>query len=71
MLALMEALKENSETLKEVFVHDNWIKQEAVHKVVELLFRARNLEKLNISDSDMGNDSVLLVIRALKESPVA
>jgi hypothetical protein len=35
------------------------------------MFKARKLEKLNISDSAMGSDAVLLVVRAIKESAVA
>lgn len=38
---------------------------------MEFFLRADKLEKINISDSDMGNDAVRLVMRALKVSPSA
>lgn len=69
MLSLMEALKANFETLREVYIHDNWIKNEAVDKLVEFLLKSNKLERLNISDSDMGNEAVLLIMKAMKESP--
>jgi hypothetical protein len=39
--------------------------------LAEFLLKAEKLEKLNISDNDMGNDAVLYVMRALKQSPSA
>ena len=68
MLALLLSLKENTETLREININDNWIKQEAVDRLVEVLFRVKKLEKLNISDSNMGNKAVLMVMRAIKDS---
>jgi Ran GTPase-activating protein (RanGAP) involved in mRNA processing and transport len=68
MIALLEALKANAETLREVYLHDNWIKQEAIDRLVEFLLRARHLERLNISDSTMGTAGALLVAMALGES---
>jgi Ran GTPase-activating protein 1 len=68
MLALMEALKANSQSLREVHVHDNWIKGSAAEKLVEFIYRARSLEKLNISDSNMGTENAYLVIKALHDS---
>ena len=68
MLALLEALKHNSTSLREVHIHDNWIKGEAAERLVEFIYRARSLEKLNISDSDMGTENAYLVIKALHDS---
>jgi Ran GTPase-activating protein (RanGAP) involved in mRNA processing and transport len=34
MLALLEALKENAQTIREVCIHDNWIKSSAAEKLV-------------------------------------
>lgn len=68
MLALLEALKSNAQTIKEVYIHDNWIKKQAAEKLVEFIYRARHLEKLNISDSDMGTENAYLVIKALHDS---
>lgn len=36
----MEALKENAETLREVYIDDNWVKGEAAEKLIEFIFRA-------------------------------
>jgi Ran GTPase-activating protein 1 len=69
MLALMEALKANAETLREVHINDNWIKKAAVDKLVEFIYKAKKLEKLNISDLNMDPQAVKLVFRALKDSP--
>eukprot|EP00347_Sterkiella_histriomuscorum_P011821 403370974 len=68
MLALLTALKENAETLKEIHVHDNWVKGEAADRLAELIYKAKTLQKLNISDSDMGTNAAYLVIRALHDS---
>jgi len=69
MVALLEALKANAGSLREVHIHDNWIKAEAADLLVDFIFRARNLEKLNVSDSDMGTKNVFLVAKALHNSP--
>lgn len=61
----MEALKENAETLKEVKIDDNWIKASATEKLCEFILKAKKLEKLNISDSNMGSEGVLLVVRSI------
>ena len=68
MLALLDALKDNANTLREVYVHDNWVKGQAADRLAELIYRTRGLEKLNISDSDMGTEAAYLVIRALHDS---
>ena len=68
MIALMEALKANSESLKEVYLHDNWIKAEAVDRLVEFILKAQKLERLNVSDSNMGTAAAVLVVKALSES---
>jgi Ran GTPase-activating protein (RanGAP) involved in mRNA processing and transport len=68
MLALIDSFIHNADSLKEVHIHDNWIKNEAVDKLVDFLLRAKTLQKLNISDSDMGSDAVFRVVKALKES---
>jgi hypothetical protein len=39
-VALLEALKANAESLKEVYLHDNWIKGEAVDRLAEFIIRA-------------------------------
>ena len=70
MLALLEALVKNAGSLKEIKIDDNWIKGEAVDKLAELILKAKKLEKLNISDSNMGSKGVLLVARAIKESEI-
>ena len=69
MLALLDALKANAESLREVFIHDNWIKGEAADRLAELVYKSKNLVKLNMSDSDMGTNAGYLVIRALHDSP--
>lgn len=66
MLALIDSFIANSDTLKEIYIHDNWVKNEAVDKMVDFILRAKVLEKLNISDSDMGSEAVFRVIKALK-----
>ena len=68
MIALMEALKANSESLKEVYLHDNQIKAEAVDRLVEFILKAQKLERLNVSDSNMGTAAAVLVVKALSES---
>ena len=68
MLALLDALKDNANNLREIYIHDNWVKGQAADKLVELIYRTRGLEKLNISDSDMGTEAAYLVIRALHDS---
>lgn len=70
MLALLEALKENAETLREIKIEDNWIKGQAVDKLAELILKAKKLEKLNISDSNMGSEGALLVVRAIQDSEI-
>ena len=69
MIALLEALKANSETLREVYLHDNWIKQEAIDRLVEFVLRVKSLERLNISDSTMGTNGALLLTKALTSNP--
>lgn len=68
MIALLEALKANAETLREVYLHDNWIKQEAIDRLVEFILRAKSLERLNISDSTMGTNGALLLAKAIAEN---
>jgi Ran GTPase-activating protein (RanGAP) involved in mRNA processing and transport len=50
-------------------INDNWIKEEAVSKLAEFIFKSRGLESLNISDSDMGSSNVALIVWALSDSP--
>jgi Ran GTPase-activating protein (RanGAP) involved in mRNA processing and transport len=40
MLAFLDALKSNASTLRELYIHDNWIKGEAGDKLVEFVVRA-------------------------------
>jgi len=40
MMALLDAFIANAETLREVYIHDNWVKTEAVEKLAEFLLRA-------------------------------
>jgi Ran GTPase-activating protein 1 len=68
MIALLEALKANAQSLREVYLHDNWIKQEAIDRLVEFILRAKSLERLNVSDSTMGTSGALLVAKALSEN---
>lgn len=68
MIALLEALKANSETLREVHIHDNWIKGEAIDGLVAFVLKAKRLEKLNVSDSTMGTDAALFLAKALSQS---
>ena len=68
MLALLDSLTSNAETIREIKVDDNWIKASAAEKLCELVLKAKNLERLNISDSNMGSEGVLLVLRGIKES---
>jgi Ran GTPase-activating protein 1 len=65
MIALLESLKANSESLREVYLHDNWIKGEAVTKLAEFLLKSTKLTHLNFSDSTMGTDGAVLVVKAL------
>ena len=69
MIALLDALKSNAETLREVYLHDNWIKQEAIDRLVEFILHSRSLERLNISDSTMGTNGALLLAKAISENP--
>lgn len=71
MVALLEALRANSGTLREVYLHDNWIKGEANERLVEFILRAECLERLNVSDSTMGTSAALLLVKALASSPAA
>ena len=68
MVALFDALKANADTLREVHLHDNWIKGEAVERLVEFVLRAKKLEVLNVSDSTMGSHSAFLLIKAMSEA---
>ena len=65
MIALLESLKANSESLREVYLHDNWIKGEAVTNLAEFLLKATQLTHLNLSDSTMGTEGAVLVVKAL------
>jgi Ran GTPase-activating protein 1 len=65
MMALLEALKANASSLREVYLHDNWIKQQAIDHLVEFVLKAERLERLNISDSTMGTAGVLLLAKAM------
>jgi Ran GTPase-activating protein (RanGAP) involved in mRNA processing and transport len=69
MIALMDALCANASTLREVYLHDNWVKGEAVDGLVRFLLSATKLERLNVSDSTMGTSSAVLVVKALSENP--
>jgi Ran GTPase-activating protein 1 len=68
MMALLEALKANASSLREVYLHDNWIKQAAIDRLVEFVIKAERLERLNISDSTMGTDGALLLVKALQRN---
>ena len=68
MVALLTALKANGDTVREVHIHDNWIKGEAVDRLVEFVLSARKLECLNVSDSTMGTDAAVLVVKAMSTS---
>lgn len=68
MMALMECLKYNADNIREIYVHDNWIKNEAVDLLAEFILKAKTLKVLNISDSTMGSESVYLVVSALAQS---
>lgn len=68
MVALLDSLKHNVHTLREIHIHDNWIKGQAADNLVQFIYQARCLEKLNISDSDMGTENAFLVIKALHDS---
>ena len=61
-------MAKNGKTLEELYLNDNWVKEDAIPCLVQLVTTAENLKKLNISDSDMGGEGVLAVIRALKEN---
>jgi Ran GTPase-activating protein (RanGAP) involved in mRNA processing and transport len=65
MVALLDALKANSHSLREVYLHDNWIKVDAIDRLVEFILKARTLEILNVSDSTMGTEGALLLANAL------
>lgn len=67
-MALLEALKANAATLREVYLHDNWVKGEANERLVEFVLRAERLERLNVSDSTMGTQAVLLLVKAMAAS---
>lgn len=69
MMALLDGLKANAESLREIHIHDNWVKGAAADRLAELIYRSKNLQKLNISDSDMGTNAAYLVIRALHDTP--
>ena len=69
MVALLGALKASAASLREVHVHDNWIKAEAADLLVDFVCKARALERLNVSDSDMGTKNVFLVVKALHAAP--
>lgn len=68
MLALLEALKANAESLREIQIHDNWVKGTAADRLAELIYKSQHLQKLNISDSDMGTNAAYLVIRAMHDT---
>ena len=58
----------NADSLREVHIHDNWIKGEAIDKLAEFLLKATKLEVLNFSDSTMGTDGAVFVVKALSQS---
>jgi Ran GTPase-activating protein (RanGAP) involved in mRNA processing and transport len=41
MLALLDSFIKNADTLKEVYINDNWIKNEAVEKLAEFILNAK------------------------------
>ena len=53
-----------------MYLNDNWIKQGAIDRLVELVIKAERLERLNISDSTMGTEGVLLLVKALQQNPL-
>ncbi len=65
MCALLSALQATRGTLRELHIHDNWVKQEAITRLVELVLRAQVLERLNVSDSTMGMEGALLLVKAI------
>mmetsp|Transcript_37628 Transcript_37628/g.27736 ORF Transcript_37628/g.27736 Transcript_37628/m.27736 type:complete len:111 (-) Transcript_37628:307-639(-) len=71
MVKMMGAFVANAATLREVYINDNWIKQEAVQELAHFILKSEQLTVLNISDSDMGNEAVFHVLQALKASPKA
>lgn len=71
MVALMEALKANAQSLRELHLNDNWVKAEAVEGLATFILASQKLERLNISDSTMGTEGVVLVVKAFAASPSA
>ena len=69
MAALLENLGARCKGLRVLRINDNWLKAKAAEKLLGLILNCQDsLELLNISDLNMGQEAVLVAIRALAQS---
>lgn len=69
MAALLENLGGSCKGLRVLRINDNWLKTAAAEKLLGLILNCQDsLELLNISDLNMGQEAVLVTIRALAKS---
>ena len=68
MATFLENVGTKCKGLKELRINDNWLKTNATEKLLSLLMNCEQLELLNISDLNMGQENVLVTLRALAES---
>ena len=69
LLSNLQSPKEGTECpLKVLRVNDNWLKDESTEKLIALVFQARSLQELNISDCNMGCENMVGALRALRGS---
>lgn len=54
--------------LRVLRINDNWLKTKAAEELLALLVNGERLELLNISDLNMGQETVLVALRALAAS---
>lgn len=65
MVELIKALQK-CEKLRSITVNDNWLKAGATIELLKLVETSKNLQVLNVSDCNMGQENVIKLAAALK-----
>ena len=68
MSALLTSLANSCSKLRVLRINDNWLKSQSIEPLFKLVFACPELEHLNLSDLNMGQEPVLATLEAIKES---
>ena len=68
MTAFLSSLADGCAKLRVLRVNDNWLKSGAISQLFKVISSCVDLEELNISDLNMGQEGVTAALEALKAS---